>query len=455
LGTIDVIEIDQLFGRYSYHLNAPEATDSKQRRLMLIYGDNGAGKTTVLKLIWHLLSPHSSKGHRSYIAQTPFRKLALRFSSGISITAEKVDGLVGPFRLAVNQTRNRVLVDIAYHTAADFTIKSDMIQDLLTEEEAVEVGGRRVIVRRARGDESYVSFLSSAKVAPLYLADDRRLHSDLLSDSTQKTTIYDEYMRRGGVALYETLEAELSPSVTLESSIQGASEVLRRLALGGQRSGTLNAHNVYVDVLKQLSRRQSQSDAETYARLVERLKMLGLRNDHFAEFDLVPQFDSSAFLAALGKIPRTRQQLAINVVEPFVDSLESRLEALQDSERLTREFLQQANKFLRDKAVFFRTGEGITVRTTKDETRLTGASLSSGERHLLLLLCSTLIARDHSNLFIIDEPELSLNVKWQRSVLQSLLRLTEGTNVQFIAASHSIEMITRNKPSLIRLEEQA
>jgi predicted ATP-dependent endonuclease of OLD family len=62
-----------------------------------------------------------------------------------------------------------------------------------------------------------------------------------------------------------------------------------------------------------------------------------------------------------------------------------------------------------------------------------------------------LVARENSRLFIIDEPEISLNVKWQRQLLDVLLACTSGTSLQFLVATHSIEMVASHRESVARL----
>ena len=69
--------------------------------------------------------------------------------------------------------------------------------------------------------------------------------------------------------------------------------------------------------------------------------------------------------------------------------------------------------------------------------------LSSGEKQLLLLFCNIITAREQASIFIIDEPELSLNVVWQRKLVNALLAFSEGSSIQLILASHSIELLTQ------------
>ncbi|SHS43334.1 cytochrome c biogenesis protein CcmA [Mycobacteroides abscessus subsp. abscessus] len=63
--------------------------------------------------------------------------------------------------------------------------------------------------------------------------------------------------------------------------------------------------------------------------------------------------------------------------------------------------------------------------------------LSSGEKQLLLILLETLIAR--SDAIIIDEPELSMHVDWQLSIVDSMR--TVNDEAQIVIATHSPEVL--------------
>ena len=54
---------------------------------------------------------------------------------------------------------------------------------------------------------------------------------------------------------------------------------------------------------------------------------------------------------------------------------------------------------------------------------------------------------------MIDEPELSLNVKWQRELTKTLLGFIVGTRTQFILATHSIELLSRRQDCVVKLED--
>jgi len=73
------LEIERLFGRYSYVLPASEFGIYSP---FILYGDNGTGKTTLLKLLFHILSPKQKHGHRRFIAQTPFASFSVFLADG-------------------------------------------------------------------------------------------------------------------------------------------------------------------------------------------------------------------------------------------------------------------------------------------------------------------------------------------------------------------------------------
>ena len=152
----------------------------------------------------------------------------------------------------------------------------------------------------------------------------------------------------------------------------------------------------------------------------------------------------------LGGVPPDRRDLANEILSPYLTSLKARINALEEAESLLRTLLSILNNFLVDKQFTFTPRGGLRIITPEGES-IDPRALSSGERQLTMLLCTTVLARRDSRIFIIDEPELSLGVPWQREILAALLRLTEGTSLQFVVATHSVEMMSSERENLVRL----
>ncbi|WP_210501182.1 AAA family ATPase, partial [Pantoea ananatis] len=85
-----------------------------------------------------------------------------------------------------------------------------------------------------------------------------------------------------------------------------------------------------------------------------------------------------------------------------------------------------------------------------DTSELSIDALSSGERHILTFLALVIIAGRGKDFLIIDEPEISLNIQWQRTLLGLLKELVPET--QIIVASHSPIISKKSPNSLVKLE---
>jgi ABC-type transport system involved in cytochrome c biogenesis ATPase subunit len=88
--------------------------------------------------------------------------------------------------------------------------------------------------------------------------------------------------------------------------------------------------------------------------------------------------------------------------------------------------------------------------------RTVGVSeLSSGEQHLLVLAYELQFRAAQGTLVIIDEPELSLHVQWQASLLGDLLAMGEHSNLQYLMATHSPTLVASMPHAERSLDELA
>lgn len=77
--------------------------------------------------------------------------------------------------------------------------------------------------------------------------------------------------------------------------------------------------------------------------------------------------------------------------------------------------------------------------------------LSSGEKQLLILLLETLLQKSTNTIYIIDEPEISLHLAWQRILISSILKL--NPNIQLIIATHAPEIVANYRKNIISMEK--
>ena len=116
-----------------------------------------------------------------------------------------------------------------------------------------------------------------------------------------------------------------------------------------------------------------------------------------------------------------------------IDKIEQQIEGATVSRYQLEELITRM--FTGSKTMEFSdTGINVKVDTGED---IGLASLSSGEKHMLGIFIETLLA-EYSSL-LIDEPEISLHVDWQRDLISSMHQLNPRT--QLILATHSPEIM--------------
>lgn len=82
------------------------------------------------------------------------------------------------------------------------------------------------------------------------------------------------------------------------------------------------------------------------------------------------------------------------------------------------------------------------IRLSKQGTSFLVSAASSGERELLTYLFVIFGLNVRDALVVVDEPELHLHPKWQRTLLSIFVKLSQATGNQFLIATHSPTFIS-------------
>ncbi|MGC0383262.1 AAA family ATPase [Streptomyces sp. SAI-129] len=453
---ISWIEIEDLFGTSSYHLNffGDNEPGSRGRRLTLLYGNNGSGKTTILKLLWDTLSADTTKGHRERIAKTPFRTLVIHLSTGDTIRVAKTEGLTGPFSIAVDGE------SVSFHqpylvTPVGVTAVPESIANNHAALSEREIRLRLMRARRKRPSEEYeeggdkfAEYLKGLGAVPYMLADDRQIYGDAIESDAREEEEW--------VILDEeddpSAESARGVAAELTQAIERVDSLVKDQVIKGGQQGSRSSNSVYLGILGRVARTESSRKEVTKDELIGKIEEVAERTQVYSRYGLLPRIIKDQFVNAVRAVPDSELGVAEAVLDPFLSSQTARLDALNGVFELVQTFTNEMNRFFSNsgKKVTYQTFRGIQVRSA-DNARLAPAQLSSGERQILLLLLNTILARENTKLFLIDEPEISLNVKWQRQLMDALLACTEGSAVQFVVATHSIEVITGHRASLARM----
>ncbi len=443
---IKQVKIEKLFGYLTYTIPEGRILGADADRLMILYGDNGSGKTTILTLIFCLLSPLRERGEKSYVARTPFRYFEILFDDGTTISAVKEgEQLTGSYSVVI---RHPTAVEESYYLKAN-------AQGNIAAPPSDEV------VKLFEG-------LGKLGITLYFLPDDRRVRTTLRTTLDFEAKAHPNIVwateddeDHEPVVVSRIVARELADSdrgshhLDIGPALENVEYWFRSHALQGSSAGEETATSIYLRVVEQIMALAGGAPAaeENYQTLsTGRFKDLQSKTDAFTRFGLITPFPADKFLNAFLTANDPAKRTIATVIEPYVDGLEARLAALDGIRNIILTYVETINDFLTGKEIEFSLQSGVTIRGYR-KTALDPSMLSSGEKQLFLLLTNTILARDSVGIFLIDEPELSLNVKWQRRLISALLRCSQGSTIQYFLASHSLELITQHRSSAVRLSQ--
>ena len=128
-----------------------------------------------------------------------------------------------------------------------------------------------------------------------------------------------------------------------------------------------------------------------------------------------------------------------NVLRYFLSRLGSVIEKTKETEAKLQRFVEACNGYLVDSSdeksfVYEPNSMRVTVVNKFTDTVVPLGQLSSGEKQVISML-ARLYLYNKRNLVLIDEPELSLSLDWQRKIIPDMLG--SGSIAQLLAITHS------------------
>lgn len=455
---IKQIRVDNLYGEFNHVINV------KEDNISLILGDNGLGKTIILKMIKNLFD-NNLLDFGNY-----------EFDS-FSVTLSDNSNLEIARELKIKSTKYLrypdYLLNITYKKdqkkAQKFSIKSD---DII---EHYRNGNNNASFRRhadVRIRHMIRNFIPNSieQIGP-----DKwlNLSTGMFYSSIDLVKNYSEFFPKD---LIEDLQFNSVPEWfhTLIKSLNVKLVETQRLLTKNNsdekeyKNTVLQYSNELKEIIKikaiEATNLSTKLDRTYTNRLIHKITSTNKIQNAVILKSLKDLDIKRTFLIKVGLLePDDEAVLPINltqnysnetlrdVLEIHIDDSNEKLSVYYDLSQKLNTLIDIINKRFNYKIFSINKTEGFVFKSTKTNNKIPLTNLSSGEQHELVLFYELLFNTPENSLILIDEPEISLHIKWQNEFINDLKEIGKLINMKAIIATHSPDIINNNWDLTIEL----
>ena len=429
---LERIEVDRLFGTYDHRIDL-----NLDAHVTLLHGPNGVGKTVVLRMIDALLN-----ARLSYFRRIPFARFSIRFHDGSEIVLRKSSEDDEPSTITLHENGNERSAQVHLRTEAEriaasvgYLQRHPATPDAWIDTRDGEPLIPSEILSRYRhhpsdreGDEQEHPWLADF----LYTANDHLIEAQRLF---QFGGTYRAIPRRRNLRLTQ----DSLVSTVVEYSQDFRERLAQTMADYGRQAQTLD---------QSFPQRLIVAQEELSAAMLER-KMSDLENKNTELIKIGILEETQAHPIPVGRlesIDSTQRRVMTLYVRDTTAKL-AELDYLKDRSSL---LLEKMNQKYQHKSIRVDREDGL-VAVGNDDRRLALDCLSSGEQNEFVLYYDLLFRVPSNTIVLIDEPELSLHVAWQKKFIPDLLEIIEVTGFDALIATHSPYIVGERDDLMIGL----
>lgn len=416
------IEVEKLFGIYDHRIDL-----NLDHHVTLLHGPNGVGKTVILRMINAILD-----GHLSHFRIIPFLRFAIEFHDGSTVELTKPEESADEAHLKLesatddepNASRIRLSSE-AEHVAGhlSFLKPHDAIANVWVDTRDDEHLTADEVVLRYRDKVPREDF----RDIPWYNSFLRKVNSYLIQEQRLLKVAQNERSRQ---LRFWPRERTDFVSTVIEYSQEFQRRLAREMADYGRQSQTLDQSFPQRLISPQLAFpvNQLQTRMTELEHKTAELKHIGVLDETPAipfRAETLDSIDSSQVRAMTERIMML-----------YVSDMEKKLAVIDDLATRSRLLLKNVNQKYQHKHIRLDLERGLLAEGENEESLALDA-LSSGEQHELVLHYELLFRVPSNTIVLIDEPELSLHVAWQKGFLAELLEIIGISGFDALIATHS------------------
>ena len=425
---IKSIEIIGLFDLFDYDIKYPT-----QENVLILTGPNGFGKTQILNIVFNLFNQNFL-----FFDKLVFKKITVRLSGNIEIVVDKTEVEKLHILFYENDEELEVL-----------NIWKD-IEQLKTFDRKIE--SRRIVLNTKEEDSDLPKFSNAQDVFDRY--------RDYFREGGFPQNLLEIKNRR----VHEILDSVNTHLIREQRLFKKVEQSRRQATRRNDETVMIETIKVYADELKVLMSEKfqdsfnvSQELDRTYpSRLITEKRKIS-KTDYDARF--LALHTKQKELAKNGLYENQQETLDYSEDDAkallvYLDDLEKKLSVFDDLLEKLKLFTNILNerRFIY-KSIIINPQNGFYFQTSKGK-KLDLSELSSGEQHEVVLLYELIFKTKTGIIVLIDEPEISLHVTWQKEFINDLLQIIKNHNFQVLIATHSPSIINSRWDLVYNLQKR-
>ncbi len=417
--------IENLFGRFNYNIAL------KTNGITIITGPNGFGKSTILKIINAL-----SKERIQYLIGLDFSKIEITFDTTKTII-EKND---------TDISIDGISLSFFKKTQDDYIIHSR----------------RRGYFRKT--PDGYIDMRTGRRYT------DDEFDYDFLQDDD----FWEEIMSYGNDERYPKELIQLKQKLKEISENCGrirliSEQRLIRRETQPRRADEIRTIDVISDLPEQL-KKEIQKVYDEYSSVSNKLDSSYPKRLFSAKDGLENKNEFTARLNATNeKFKKLNQYGLVDIsiidsknynskhstaLKIYFDDFAEKFKVFQELIQKLDLFTSIINERLTFKKILITRTDGFKIVDEENEEKtLELSQLSSGEKQEIVLFYELIFNTKSEFLLLIDEPEISLHIMWQKKFMDDLLAVSKQTKISAVVATHSPQIVSKHWDIQIDLGE--